>query len=73
MIRGKGSWDVVGMVKTFWREGQKGEMLPGYHRFVSNRQTGGKRGGGIAVFVKEGTYAYEWERNVEVEHVEVAL
>ena len=73
MIRGKSSWDVVGMVETFWREGQKGGMLPGYHRFVSNRQTGGKRGGGIAVFVKEGTYAYEWERNVEVEHVEVAL
>ena len=51
------------MVETNWREGSKGKHLKGYKIYWKCRKVNSKKGGGIAIFVKENIVSYKWERD----------
>jgi hypothetical protein len=54
--------DIVGLVETHWKEGQKGKRIKGYKSpFLKRRAFNQKKGGGIGVWVKDGVAAMEWE------------
>lgn len=54
--------DVVCLVETHWRMGHRGKKLGGYRRYWRRREAGERKGGGIAVFVKEDLRVAEWNR-----------
>ena len=54
-------WGIVALTETHWRQGNQGKELPGYRSFKAERDVLDKKGGGIAVFVKEERQVYQWE------------
>jgi hypothetical protein len=53
-------WDVLALAETHWR-GKRNRKIEGYEEFIRNRDIQGKKGGGLAIWVKEDLVAYEWE------------
>ena len=56
----KNKWEVVVMVETHWQGGVRGRTLEGFTMFDSQRDPTAKKGGGLAVLVKEGIGAVQW-------------
>ena len=60
--------NLMGMMlstETSWQGGIPPRYLPGYQAFHKQRPAGQKRGGGLAILVKEGITAYTWNPNRE--------
>ena len=55
--------DIVALSETHWQEGHPGKHLVGFKRFVCQRSILDKKGGGIAVFVRNSISSYEWVAN----------
>ncbi len=53
--------DIVCLTETHWKEGYGGKKLQGYKSFVKNRGPEEKKGGGVAIFVREDIKSYERE------------
>ena len=54
-------WGIVALTETHWRQGSRRKELPGYRSFKAERDVLDKKGGGIAIFVKEDRQVYQWE------------
>ena len=63
----KEKFDILALTETHWREEQKGQNIQGYRRFRVDRGGDAKKGGGIAVFVRQGRQAYQWEGKTRAE------
>ena len=59
--------DIVCLTETHWKQGDKGKSLNGFKRYWRRRPAEGKKGGGVAIFVKDNLKAREWERANEEE------
>ena len=53
-------WDIAIMVETHWQGGINGRSVEGYFVLDRQRDATAKKGGGLAVLVREGTAAVEW-------------
>ena len=58
-------WDMMLFTETSWQGGIPPRHLPGYQAFHKQRPAGQKRGGGLAILVKDGITAYTWNPNRE--------
>ena len=54
-------WDVIAFTETHWREGSKTGSIKGYQIFEKRRGIEEKKGGGLAVWVKNNIESYVWE------------
>ncbi len=57
--------DIICLTETHWKEGDKGQEVKGYRRYWRRRAPEEKKGGGVAIFVKNDLSAWEWERQSE--------
>ncbi|KAF7243602.1 Protein ROOT HAIR DEFECTIVE 3 [Varanus komodoensis] len=68
-LLGIGGYDVVGITETWWDERQVWNVnIEGYHLFRKYRK--GKRGGGVALYVREGIGCREIECSTDGDSVE---
>lgn len=68
--------DVICLAETHWKEGDKGQQIKGFRRYWKGRAPEEKKGGGVAIFVKNDLSAREWERpsdNTSSEHVWIVM
>jgi exonuclease III len=54
------NWDVIAFCETHWKMGVKGPEMPGYARFDNRRDLDQRKGGGVAIWVKNDIEAHEW-------------
>ena len=52
-------WDVIGLTETHHKQGQKTTKLQGYNCFERNREGTNKKGGGLAIYIKNTFEAFE--------------
>ncbi len=53
--------DVICLTETHWKVGHQGRNIDGYRRYWRRRNPEERKGGGIAMYVKENMKAMEWE------------
>ena len=53
--------DVICLTETHWREGYREKKIPGYKSFIRNRGQDEKKGGRVAIMVRDDIKSYERE------------
>jgi hypothetical protein len=64
MIR-RHKWDIIILTETHWVKGIEAKPIRGYKKYSKERKPLMKKGGGLAIFVKNGIAAYEWHDDNE--------
>ena len=61
------AWDVILATETHRKDGAGGVPITGFNVFHRERKFDQKRGGGLAVYVRQNIRAYEWEQHADQE------
>ena len=57
----KDHWDVLAMCETHWYGGVPVPSIPGYKLYHTQRSVDMKKGGGLAIYIKENIQSYQYQ------------
>ena len=61
------NWGIIAFTETHWKKGTKGRNITGYSAVHIERSSFGKKGGGIAIWIKETIPFTIWSSEIESE------
>ena len=57
--------DVLCLTETHWIEGGRARVIPGFRRYTRGRDPEDRRGGGVAIFVRQNVRSFKWRTEDE--------